>query len=155
MARMTWGVAVGLVFCVSHEASAQMYPTAAPSSTSAGLMSAMNPNPMTNPLANPFLNPYLTQVPATGNMSLYYFFAAQQASGGLGSGQLSGVRPGPGSPPTRGAAPAAAPTSTSKRRQSDVPGSGASRYFNRGAQTAGASAHYYNRQGHYYPANTH
>jgi hypothetical protein len=152
MARMTWALVLGLVFCASQEAAAQFGSAAAmPGSPANGLMSAMNPNPMTNPLANPFLNPYLTQVPAQGNMSLYYFFAAQQASGGLGSGQLSGVRPGPGSAPGRGSAPAP----TSKRRQSDVPGAVASRYFNRQTQPAGASGHYYNRQGRYYPANAH
>ena len=46
-----------------------------------------------NPYTNPFLNPYATQFPMSGSDAALSFLAAQQATGGLGSGRISGVRP--------------------------------------------------------------
>ncbi len=100
-------------------------------------------NPYMNPYANPFLNPYATQYPMSGTDAALSFFAAQQATGGLGSGRLSGVRPA-GRQGAVAIAPEA-PVSTTA-----VPGAAASHYFNRGLPaTAGPRAHY-SRPSSYY-----
>jgi hypothetical protein len=91
------------------------------------------PAPVANPFANPYLNPYLnptmTAQPMTPEASLLYLMAAQRATGGIGSGRISGVRPGPG--------PAAVPKGAEGR-----PGSprGATR-----REPAGAAAGYFYR----------
>lgn len=123
-------VSVGWVLA-SRQAEAQTMPSNAPSN---GM--GMYANPYTNPYANPFLNPFMTQTPVNGNAALY-FFAAQQANGGIGSGRLSGVHPAPA-----GAEP---PASSDDRRLTDVPGGSASRYFNRTRQNPTRVNHYYNR----------
>src|SRR5260221_694055 len=61
---------------------------------------AMSGNPFLNPYANPLINPALNQQQSmTPANAALYFFAAQQATGGIGSGRMSGARPGPGLPP--------------------------------------------------------
>jgi|GEM_PF-5878822 len=123
-------VTVGLI-SLAQPAEAQTAPST-PSSNNMGMYA----NPYTNPYANPFLNPFMTQMPANGNAALY-FFAAQQANGGIGSGRLSGVRPAPAAPE-----PAA---SSDDRRLTDIPGGSASRYFNRGPKSPTRVNHYYNQ----------
>lgn len=98
-------------------------------------------NPYMNPYTNPFLNPYATQYPMSGSDAALSFMAAQQATGGLGSGRISGVRP-----TGRGGAVAVAPrTSTTA-----VPGAAASRYFNRSLPATDGSRGHYNRPSSYY-----
>jgi len=103
-------------------------------------------NPYMNPYVNPFMNPYATQMQTTPGNAALFFFGAQAASGGIGSGQLSG---------SRGAGRTAAPRQPSGRSAEDrqpnagVPSS-VSRYFQRGPEKARAGS-FYNRQGRYYP----
>jgi hypothetical protein len=108
----------------------------------------MYANPYANPYTNPFLNPYMTQGQIQGNAALY-FFAAQQANGGIGSGQLSGTRPA-----RRAAAPAPPPRAQDDtRRATDIPGAGAAGFFNRSYRPATSVGRYYNRTGRYHPSN--
>jgi hypothetical protein len=121
-----------------------------PSST-AGTFGSMMASPYANPYMNPFLNPYMTQGSNMGRTNtLLYFFSAQQASGGLGSGRLSGSRPStatkPGSPAAR-RAPAEMP------RTSQIPGGGAARYFQRGPVAAASRQNYYQRYNRYFGNN--
>ena len=101
-------------------------------------------NPYMNPYTNPFLNPYASLQPMSGRDAALSFLAAQQATGGLGSGQLSGVRPHarggrrPSSPRT--------PNATT-----GVPGAAASGYFNGACRRPGGSRDHYNRSESYYP----
>jgi hypothetical protein len=105
-------------------------------------------NPYAVPTMNPFLNPYAAMyAPASPQNAALYFFAAQQSMGGIGSGQMSGTRPGP--------AAAAPPPIPSDRRVSDTPGAGAARYFNRSVKGGGVPDRHYNRFGNYYSANGH
>ena len=100
-------------------------------------------NPYMNPYTNPFLNPYATQYPMSGSDAALSFFAAQQATGGLGSGRLSGVRPA-----GREGAVAVAPRTPNATTA--VPGAAASRYFNRGLPATGGPRGHYNRPSSYY-----
>lgn len=102
-------------------------------------------NPYANPYMNPFLNPALMAQSSMGSRdAALYFFAAQQSLGGIGSGQLSGVRS------ARGPAPAVAPRPAGPANSSMVPGGNAAHYFNRTAMPTGTGPHY-NRQGRYFP----
>jgi hypothetical protein len=146
-------------------------------------------------MINPFLNPYMAMF-AQGNSAnanananaqnaAMFFLAAQSASGGLGSGQLSGVRPGPGTPRAAGRAARAAQGGPVAVRSSDIPGGGAARYFGSAAiarpeqeapgpvrtsdipgggaaryfglttQPNAAASTYYNRSGRYYSTRGH
>ncbi|WP_422930339.1 hypothetical protein [Singulisphaera sp. PoT] len=138
LARLA-AVPLGLI-AIGQGAHGQSVPSASRSNNNM----ATYANPYTNPYANPFLNPYMTQAPVNGNGALY-FFAAQQANGGIGSGRLSGVRPAPAP-----AEPAAPPDD---RRLTDVPGGSASRYFNRSPQNPTNTHRYYNRAIRGYPSN--
>jgi hypothetical protein len=110
----------------------------------AGVTTGMSGNPFAVPAMNPFLNPYASMYAASSpSNAALYFVAAQQSMGGIGSGQLSGTRPGP----RRAEAPSPIPPD---RRVSDTPGGGAARYFNRSATNQ-----HYNRYGNYYSANGH
>lgn len=103
-------------------------------------------NPYMNPYMNPYLNPYATtQQMSPGNAALY-FFSAQASMGGIGSGQISGVRPGPNTP-ARGERDGEGRPRDEGRDVRGVPSS-VSRYFQRGPQKPAAS--FYNRQGRYY-----
>src|SRR5258708_2845058 len=95
---------LGLVLSGSGTALAQFGGASTGSTTgmaTGGGTVGLNANPFMNPYANPFINPYMAAYGmqsqsqmAPGNAALY-FFAAQQMSGGIGSGRLSGTRPGP------------------------------------------------------------
>jgi hypothetical protein len=112
-------------------------------------------NPYTNPVANPFLNPYMASfvqpgAQNTAQNTAMYFFAAQAQAGGIGSGQLSGVRPPPGgarsSASSRAATATARPQGETKAvRNSDIPGGGAARYFGRSTQPSAGPSSYFNR----------
>ncbi len=115
--------------------------------TSAG-GSGMYANPYMMPMMNPYMNPYAAMyAPANPQNAALYMIAAQQSMGGIGSGQLSGSRPRPGTQ-----APSPIPAD---RRVSDTPGAGAARYFNRTSQVSGVPKGHYNRSGNYYSANGH
>ena len=49
-------------------------------------------NPLMNPAVNPYLNPYLSNTPIPTDVAVMSMLQAQKASGGIGSGALSGVR---------------------------------------------------------------
>jgi hypothetical protein len=108
-------------------------------------------NPYANPMMNPFLNPYMTQVPMSRNTMLMYFATAQSAKGGIGSGQLSGVRPprGQNQAPAAGQRrlPAEMPLS------SGVPAGGAGRYFQRGPVAPQNRGAYFQRHNRYFASN--
>jgi hypothetical protein len=104
-------------------------------------------NPFANPYLNPYLNPYMSQSTMRPGDAALSFIAAQQALGGIGSGQLSGVRP------PRGTATAPVPARGQTTNSSMVPGGNAARYFNRSYQPATGAGSYYNRQGRYFPKN--
>ncbi|WP_406700997.1 hypothetical protein V5E97_19615 [Singulisphaera sp. Ch08] len=108
---------------------------------------AMYANPYANPYTNPFLNPYMTQQPLQGNAAVY-LFAAQQQTGGIGSGRLSGSRPDPR--PAKSVAP---PPVADDRRMTDRPGASASQFFNRGYQPAVGAGRYFNRASRYNRSN--
>src|SRR4051794_2022535 len=109
----------------------------------------MTGNPYAVPTMNPFLNPYASMyASASPTNAALYFFAAQQSMGGIGSGQISGTRPGPVS----ATAPSPIPDD---RRVSDTPGAGAARYFNRSIKGGGIPNHHYSRYGNYYSAKGH
>ncbi len=110
----------------------------------------MSANPYLNPYLNPFLNPMMTQSaqPMRPTDALLYMYAAQQASGGIGSGRISGVRPGGARAGQPTATPAYEPDET--QRVSDIPGAGAAGYFNRGQSHPQRTGRYYNRPGRYY-----
>jgi hypothetical protein len=101
--------------------------------------------PFANPYTNPFLNPYMAQTTMGRQTTLMYFLAANQANGGLGSGQISGSRPAPGSSGRRQTAEM--PTSLGS------PGGGAGRYFQRGAAAAGGRGPYFQRHNRYFANN--
>jgi hypothetical protein len=103
-------------------------------------------NPYANPYLNPFLNPFAAQTSMGRRDALYYLFAAQSANGGLGSGQLSGVRPGPATAGRR--RPAA-----DMPLASDVPGRGAARYFQRGPNLPQSRGAYFQRHNRYFASN--
>ena len=96
-----WFVAIAVVCGVSaaREADAQLARgagagrgTGAAPASPLGTAPGLYANPYSNPYANPFLNPYIAQYPSTASNAALFFLAAQQATGGIGSGQLSGVR---------------------------------------------------------------
>jgi hypothetical protein len=112
---------------------------------------SMLANPYANPYMNPFLNPYMTQGTMGRNSLLLYYMSAQQANGGLGSGRISGVRPGPA---PSGPAPAAQRRSAAEMPTSmSTPGGGAARYFQRGPTAAVGQKSYYQRHNRYFGNN--
>ncbi len=103
--------------------------------------SAPYANPFVSPYANPYLNPYMTAVPMSPDVGLLYLLGSQRASGGLGSGRLSGVR----SASDAAARPAALMPHSSSRA-----GAGAEKYFGRGPGRSDAAGAYYQRYNRYY-----
>jgi hypothetical protein len=100
---------------------------------------------------NPFLNPYAAAyADASPTNAALYYFAAQQSLGGIGSGQISGVRPRPSAGTTARTA-----TVPADRRVSDIPGAGAARYFHRDFSGGATPQRHYNRFGNYYSTNGH
>jgi hypothetical protein len=110
-------------------------------------------NPYLNPYMNPYFNPYMTQAAQTPGQAALYFYAAQQMTGGLGSGRLSGVRPAPGDASARKTTAHASTATKETPHGSNTPGAGASRYFNRSFAAVPTPSHYYNRQSRQLPTN--
>lgn len=133
-------------------------PTAVSNPASAGWLSNPMMNPYANPYLNPAMNPYSAQAGMTPGNAGLYFYAAQRLSGGLGSGQLSGVRPAPGAaagPAVQRGGTARVPATVRETpRTSSVPGANASRFFNRSAQASAGPPSYYNRNTRHFPVKT-
>lgn len=140
MVRLGWGV---VLFLAAAVPAWGQQGAVALSSGNRGLYV----NPYNSPAFNPFLNPFGAIRPMDGETTMYYFLQAQQQSGGIGSGRLSGSRPWP-----RGAGERAAAIMP---RAAMVPGVGAARYFGRGQATAGRRQPTNGRQNHYFSNNGH
>jgi hypothetical protein len=98
----------------------------------------------TNPMASPML--YGSMFPMTQQQAGIMMLAGQAQMMGIGSGQLSGVRPGGAGGRGRQAQPA-----VRNRGSSGIPGGLAARYFNRTTQRARIPQGFYNRQNRHYP----
>jgi hypothetical protein len=104
-------------------------------------------NPMMNPMASPMM--YGSMFPMTQQQAGVLMLAGQAQMFGIGSGQLSGVRPGAGTP---GAARGRQTLPSVKNRGSaGQPGGLAARYFNRTTHKVRVPQGFYNRQNRYYP----
>ncbi|ODT99442.1 MAG: hypothetical protein ABS79_04510 [Planctomycetes bacterium SCN 63-9] len=111
-------------------------------------------------LSNPFYNPSMTGSSngfgMTNQQLGMLMLTTPGRNGGLGSGQLSGVRPNPNAPkatPGRGQAMASADRDPSPVRRATQPAGGsASRYFGRSSPTQlSIPRGRFNRQTGYYP----
>jgi hypothetical protein len=130
-------------------------PAAASGGSSATGSAPMLSNFLMNPYMNPLINPYAgQQATATSNSDMaLYMLAATSMYSGIGSGRISGTRPGPAGQ-GEGKPAAARP-----HNAANTPGGNASRYFNRayaGAAYAGVTPPKhrespYNRSSRYYP----
>jgi hypothetical protein len=110
-----------------------MNPTASLSPTDAAALgmggannAALGMNAMNGVFMNPMAAPYLLGYPMSTQQIGAMMLMNQQAAGGIGSGQMSGVRPGAGQ--TKGRA-AKAPEKP--RGMASTPAGLATRYFNR------------------------
>jgi hypothetical protein len=108
-------------------------------------------NPMNGVFMNPMAAPYLLGYPMS-NTQIGGMMMMNQMNNGIGSGQMSGVRPGPGQSNAR------TKQSPSKPRgNAATPGGLASRYFNRTTSVnrpptvSRIPQNYYTRQNRYYP----
>jgi hypothetical protein len=105
-------------------------------------------------LLNPMASPYLfgNGAASSGNQMAAMMLANQMGAGGIGSGQLSGVRPGPGQAKGLTKQPAA-----KSRGTTATPGGLAVRYFNRTTSVnrpvnvSRVPQSFYTRQNRYYP----
>jgi hypothetical protein len=114
-----------------------------------GGMMGMGGTTMTNPTMNPMASPLLygSMFPMTQQQTGVLMLAGQAQMLGIGSGQLSGFRPGnPGAARGRQTQPSA-----KNRGSSGQPGGLAARYFNRTNQKVRVPQGFYNRQNRYYP----
>jgi hypothetical protein len=114
-------------------------------------MAGQSNNIFANPLAAPMLygSPYPMSQRQAGLMMLAG--QSQQMLGGIGSGQLSGVRSGTG-----GQSRGRTAQQTALRQQASPPRPGglAARYFNRTTPVSRYPQSYYNRQNRYFPQVT-
>ncbi|WZO97167.1 hypothetical protein EP7_004189 [Isosphaeraceae bacterium EP7] len=87
----TLGLGLLTLAWASSEVGAQVNPQAnVPAAASPG---GYVQSPYANPYMNPLFNPFSANASMDKTAVGYYAFQMQQANGGLGSGQLSGVRP--------------------------------------------------------------
>lgn len=133
-----WMVALGGLW-TAGAAQAQQPGTGAPAphnrSAAYASVAAARANPYLNPTINPYLNPYLSTTSMSPDAALLYLLAAQNASGGLGSGEISGVRAAEEGRSARSATPPRAVP----------PRSGYRRYFQRGIGATGGERTYFQR----------
>jgi hypothetical protein len=101
-----------------------------------------NGNSFMNPMNAPFL--YGSMFPMTQQQAGFMMLAGQAQMYGIGSGQLSGVRPGAAR--GRQVQPAAR-----NRGSASTPGGLAARYFNRTTARVRVPQAFYNRQNRHYP----
>jgi len=138
-----------------------MFGSASPSPTDAAALGMARPitpgigmgglsnNISTNPMAASML--YGNMYPMTQRQQGLMMLAGQSQMLGIGSGQLSGVRPGSAGP-SQGRT---AQTASSKSRGSaSQPGGLAARYFHRNAPVTRYPQGFYNRQNRYFPQVT-
>ncbi len=145
--KRSWNRGIGLIVAVwgltdPGGVVGQMSPMPPRPQSPAVPPAAIMMNPYLNPYMNPYFNPAATQQPMSAGTAALYLYSAQAASGGIGSGRLSGSRPQASS-----ARPAEMPDSAS------VPGAGASRYFNPGPVNVNGAGRYYNRRSRYFQSN--
>jgi hypothetical protein len=106
-------------------------------------LNGQSSNIFTNPTGAALLSSSV--YPMSQRQAGLMMLAGQSQMLGIGSGQLSGVRPGP----SKGKSAAkAAPKS---RGGSNQPGGLAARYFNRTARVTPHPQNFYNRQSRYFP----
>ena len=133
-----------------------MNPTASLSATDAAALGMARPSNggfnMNGVFMNPMAAPYLMGLPMSNTQIGAMLLTNQAGNGGIGSGQLSGVRPGVGQSMDRTKQAAAKPRGTTM-----TPGGLAGRYFNRTtsvkrpANVSRIPQSYYSRQNRYYP----
>jgi hypothetical protein len=90
----TIGLGLLTLACASTEAWAQLNPQAQANVPAASSAGGYVQSPYANPYMNPLFNPFSANASMDKTAVGYYAFQMQQANGGLGSGKLSGVRPG-------------------------------------------------------------
>ncbi len=120
-----------------------------------GMGGSTTGNPMMNPMAAPFL--YGSMLSTTQQQSMgitqqqmgLMMLAGQAQMLGIGSGQLSGVRPGGIAP--GGVRARQRQTVTGVRGTTRQPGGLAARYFNRTSQKPRIPQGFYNRPNQHYP----
>jgi len=112
-------------------------------------MGAQSNNIYTNPMAASML--YGSTYPMTQRQQGLMMLAGQSQMLGIGSGQLSGVRPGSAGPSRGGRAQQA---SLKPRGSANQPGGLAARYFHRSAPVARYPQGFYSRQNRYFPPVT-
>jgi len=105
-------------------------------------------NVFANPMAAPMF--YGNGFGMTPQQQGLMMLAGQSQMMGIGSGQLSGVRPSPGGS-SRGRT---AQQASAKRGSASVPGGLAARYFHRTAPVTRYPQSYYSRQNRYFPQVT-
>jgi hypothetical protein len=133
--------------------SASLSPTDAAALGMQGSGNGLGMNPMNGAFMNPMAAPYLMGYPMSTNQIGAMMMMNQMGSSGLGSGQLSGVRPAAGQ--QRGRTKQQPPAKT--RGTTTTPGGLASRYFNRTVSVnrptnvSRIPQNYYTRQNRYYP----
>jgi hypothetical protein len=145
------GMGMGIIpFAYAMNPSATLSPTDAaalgmqqPPSTGMG---AQVNNLLANPMAAPMIYGGINA--ASPNQVGMMMFANQAAMGGIGSGQLSGGRPGGGG---RGRGQTVQPTVARTVGTSNQPGGLASRYFHRITTNARYPQSFYNQQSRYFP----
>jgi hypothetical protein len=136
-----------------------MNPTASLSPTDAAALGMQGPgnnpgmNPMNGVFMNPMAAPYLLGYPMSTSQIGAMMMMNQMNGSGIGSGQMSGVRPGAAQ--ARGRTRQQVPAKT--RGTTTTPGGLASRYFhrsvsvNRPVNVNRIPPNYYTRQNRYYP----
>jgi len=155
-----YGNGMGMVMGMGMGMMPMMYamnPTASLSPTDAaalGMQSQGNAGAaaMNGIFRNPMAAPYMfgSEYPMSPGQMGTLMLANQAGMTGIGSGQLSGVRPGAGSSRGKPGPPAAKP-----RGPNATPGGLAARYFNRTAHVMRYPQSYYNRQNRYFPQTSH
>jgi hypothetical protein len=138
LSRLRAPLALAALLAGASAAHAQAPRTGGPA-TSPAPRTATGVNPYLDPAMNPYLNPYLSTTSVPPDAALFYFLAAQRASGGIGSGALGGSLQAQ-QPRTR--------TATEAPRSRSQPAEGAERYFHRGPNPPGGhAASYFQRRG--------
>ncbi len=145
MTRFRLGLAVAALISLAGSATAQgqYFGRTTPAGTPVGPQGMTPMQMVTNPYLNPSINPFLGQSVgnnpvAPGNAALYYFMAQQQAASMAQQGRTGWL----GSRNTKPVARSSYAT--------NVPGGGASSYFQGGWTSSPSTSKFFNRtQGHY------
>lgn len=170
---MRRAAAAGLAWTCAGLAAPAVAQVGSPNGANPPSVGAMMANPYLNPYLNPYMNPAAAQRPMSGRDAAMYLYMANQANGGLGAGQISGVRPAPGAmrpgqvpagqPAGRAQPRAGAATAKGRGRMpvaempdsAAVPGAGAARFFNPGPARTNGAGRYFARPNGYFNNNGH